>query len=73
MMFYTQLFSSKRDSLARVWLAAHWDRKVTKAHVFDCNLESTINEIISKKVHLNCGFKFVYDDDDTDSRVSVLL
>ncbi|XP_056457027.1 double-strand-break repair protein rad21-like protein 1 isoform X1 [Gadus chalcogrammus] len=52
MMFYTQLFSSKRDSLARVWLAAHWDRKVTKAHVFDCNLESTINEIISKKMKI---------------------
>ncbi|CAL8367232.1 unnamed protein product [Lota lota] len=52
MMFYTQLFTSKRDSLAKIWLAAHWDRKVTKANVFDCNLESTINDIISTKMKI---------------------
>ncbi|XP_071756283.2 double-strand-break repair protein rad21-like protein 1 [Centroberyx gerrardi] len=52
MMFYTQLFTSKRGPLAKIWLAAHWERKITKAHVFECNLESTISDIISPKVKI---------------------
>uniref|UniRef100_A0A3Q0RX87 RAD21 cohesin complex component like 1 n=1 Tax=Amphilophus citrinellus TaxID=61819 RepID=A0A3Q0RX87_AMPCI len=51
-MFYTQLFTSKRGSLAKIWLAAHWERKLTKAHVFECNLETTIREIISPKMKI---------------------
>ncbi|XP_038578218.1 double-strand-break repair protein rad21-like protein 1 isoform X1 [Micropterus salmoides] len=46
-MFYTQLFTSKRGPLAKIWLAAHWERKLTKAHVFECNLETSIRDIIS--------------------------
>ncbi|XP_006794189.1 double-strand-break repair protein rad21-like protein 1 isoform X2 [Neolamprologus brichardi] len=52
MLFYTQLFTSKRGSLAKIWLAAHWEKKLTKAHVFECNLETTIREIISPKVRI---------------------
>lgn len=50
MMFYTQLFTSKRGPLAKIWLAAHWERKITRTHVFECNLESTIKHIISPQV-----------------------
>lgn len=50
-MFYTQLFTSKRGSLAKIWLAAHWERKLTKPHVFECNLEVTVREILSPKVN----------------------
>ncbi|XP_041656318.1 double-strand-break repair protein rad21-like protein 1 isoform X2 [Cheilinus undulatus] len=52
MMFYTQLFTSKRGPLAKIWLAAHWERKLTKAHVFECNLEKTIRDIISPKMKI---------------------
>ncbi|KAF1390147.1 hypothetical protein PFLUV_G00055090 [Perca fluviatilis] len=52
MMFYTQLFTSKRGPLAKIWLAAHWERKLTKAHVFECNLETTIKDIISPKMKI---------------------
>lgn len=47
---FTQLFTSKRGPLARIWLAAHWEKKITKAHVFECNLEATIEDIISPQV-----------------------
>ncbi|KAJ8259956.1 hypothetical protein GJAV_G00175400 [Gymnothorax javanicus] len=46
-MFYTKLFTSKRGPLAKIWLAAHWEKKITKAHVFECNLENTIKELIT--------------------------
>ncbi|XP_034731450.1 double-strand-break repair protein rad21-like protein 1 isoform X2 [Etheostoma cragini] len=52
MMFYTQLFTSKRGPLAKIWLAAHWERKLTKAHVFECNLETTIKDIMSPKMKI---------------------
>ncbi|XP_047247289.1 double-strand-break repair protein rad21-like protein 1 isoform X1 [Girardinichthys multiradiatus] len=52
MMFFTQLFTSKRGSLAKIWLAAHWEKKLTKAHVFDCNLETTIRDILSDKMKI---------------------
>ncbi|XP_070695066.1 double-strand-break repair protein rad21-like protein 1 [Pempheris klunzingeri] len=52
MMFYTQLFTSKRGALSKIWLAAHWERKLTKAHVFECNLETTIRDIISPKMKI---------------------
>ncbi|XP_022618778.1 double-strand-break repair protein rad21-like protein 1 [Seriola dumerili] len=52
MLFYTQLFTSKRGPLAKIWLAAHWERKLTKAHVFECNLETTIRDIISPQMKI---------------------
>ncbi|XP_067904969.1 double-strand-break repair protein rad21 homolog [Heterodontus francisci] len=51
-MFYATLFLSKRGPLAKIWLAAHWDKKLTKAHVFECNLETTVESIISPKVKI---------------------
>ncbi|XP_052039836.1 double-strand-break repair protein rad21-like protein 1 isoform X2 [Apodemus sylvaticus] len=51
-MFYTQVLMSKRGPLAKIWLAAHWEKKLTKAHVFECNLEITIQKIISPKVKI---------------------
>ncbi|XP_022264918.1 double-strand-break repair protein rad21-like protein 1 isoform X4 [Canis lupus baileyi] len=48
-MFYTHVLMSKRGPLAKIWLAAHWEKKLTKAHVFECNLEITIEKIISPK------------------------
>ncbi|XP_062977248.1 double-strand-break repair protein rad21-like protein 1 [Elgaria multicarinata webbii] len=48
-MFYMQLLMNKRGPLAKIWLAAHWDKKVTKAHIFECNLETTVEKILSPK------------------------
>ncbi|KAM8946731.1 double-strand-break repair protein rad21-like protein 1 [Pelodytes ibericus] len=49
-MFYAHLLLSKRGSLSKIWMAAHWDKKLTKAHIFECNLESAIQSIVSPKV-----------------------
>ncbi|XP_074148947.1 double-strand-break repair protein rad21-like protein 1 isoform X1 [Sminthopsis crassicaudata] len=51
-MFYTHLLMSKRGPLAKIWLAAHWEKKLTKAHIFECNLEATIEKILSPKVKI---------------------
>ncbi|XP_055122106.2 double-strand-break repair protein rad21-like protein 1 isoform X1 [Symphalangus syndactylus] len=51
-MFYAHVLMSKRGPLAKIWLAAHWEKKLTKAHVFECNLEITIEKILSPKVKI---------------------
>ncbi|KAM6112912.1 double-strand-break repair protein rad21-like protein 1 [Pterocles gutturalis] len=48
-MFYMHLLVNKRGPLAKIWLAAHWEKKLTKAHVFECNLETTVEKMISPK------------------------
>ena len=40
-MFYAHFVLAKKGPLARIWLAAHWDKKLTKAHVFETNIERT--------------------------------
>ncbi|PKU49590.1 hypothetical protein llap_143 [Limosa lapponica baueri] len=54
-MFYAHFVLSKRGPLAKIWLAAHWDKKLTKAHVFECNLESSVESIISPKGRKVCS------------------
>ncbi|NWT57360.1 RD21L protein, partial [Erythrocercus mccallii] len=48
-MFYVNLLINKRGPLAKIWLAAHWEKKLTKAHIFECNLEATVQKILSPK------------------------
>ena len=51
-MFYAHVFLSKKGPLAKVWLAAHWDKKLTKAHVFETDVEATVDNIISPQVKM---------------------
>ncbi|XP_060133352.1 double-strand-break repair protein rad21-like protein 1 [Zootoca vivipara] len=51
-MFYTQLLMNKRGPLAKIWLAAHWDKKLKKSHIFECNLEKTIENMLCPKFKL---------------------
>lgn len=51
-MFYAHYVLSKKGPLAKVWLAAHWDKKLTKAHVFETDVEKTVENIISPKVKM---------------------
>ncbi|XP_008580969.1 PREDICTED: double-strand-break repair protein rad21-like protein 1 isoform X1 [Galeopterus variegatus] len=51
-MFYSHVLMCKRGPLAKIWLAAHWEKKLKKAHIFECNLEISIKKIISPKVKI---------------------
>lgn len=51
-MFYAHFVLSKKGPLARIWLAAHWDKKLTKAHVFETNIDSSVEAIMKPKVKL---------------------
>lgn len=51
-MFYAHFVLSKKGPLAKIWLAAHWDKKLTKAHVFETNIDSSVDAIMKPKVKL---------------------
>ncbi|CAG9857962.1 unnamed protein product [Phyllotreta striolata] len=51
-MFYAHFVLAKKGPLARIWLAAHWDKKLTKAHVFETNIEKSVDGILQPKVKM---------------------
>jgi hypothetical protein len=40
-MFYSQLLMAKKGPLARIWLAAHWDRKLDKKAIAQTDVKKT--------------------------------
>ncbi|CAH1247816.1 RAD21 [Branchiostoma lanceolatum] len=51
-MFYAHFILSKKGPLAKVWLAAHWDKKLTKQHVFETSIEGSVESILHPKVKM---------------------
>jgi hypothetical protein len=52
-MFYSVFVLGKKGPLARVWLAAHWDKKITKAQILETNIVESVDSILQPKVSLN--------------------
>eukprot|EP01104_Vermistella_antarctica_P018220 TRINITY_DN6676_c0_g1_i1.p1 TRINITY_DN6676_c0_g1~~TRINITY_DN6676_c0_g1_i1.p1 ORF type:complete len:543 (-),score=154.26 TRINITY_DN6676_c0_g1_i1:1836-3464(-) len=67
-MFYSQFFLAKKGPLGKVWLAAHWDRKLTKANIFQADLITSVDSILHPSVpmalrmsgHLLLGVSRIY-------------
>lgn len=51
-MFYSQFVLSKKGPLSKIWLAAHWERKLSKAQIFETNVQDAVDEILQPKVCL---------------------
>jgi cohesin complex subunit SCC1 len=45
-MFYSETILAKKGALARVWLAAHWDKKLSKAQIYATNIESSVGKMM---------------------------
>ncbi|CAJ0958030.1 unnamed protein product, partial [Mesorhabditis belari] len=48
-MFYAQFVLSKKGPLAKIWLAAHWEKKLSKAQIYETNVQDAVDEIIKPK------------------------
>ena len=51
-MFFAQLVLAKKGPLAKLWLAAHWDKKLTKSIVFHSDIVKSVNSIANPDVPL---------------------
>ncbi|KAJ3417210.1 sister chromatid cohesion protein 1 [Chytridiales sp. JEL 0842] len=45
-MFYSESVLSKKGALAKVWLAAHWERKLSKTQFLQTNIQSSVGAIV---------------------------
>ena len=50
-MFAHEIILEKSGPLARVWLAAHWDKKLKKKDIFETKLIESVDNIINPKVN----------------------
>ena len=41
-MFYSQLLLAKKGPLSKVWLAAHWEKKLNKAAILSTDIKATV-------------------------------
>ena len=46
-MFYSHLVISEKNSLGKIWIAAHFEKKLTKAQVVATNIEESCDAIMS--------------------------
>jgi cohesin complex subunit SCC1 len=44
-MFYSQLILAKKGPLGKIWLAAHWDKKLTKNQIFATDITDSVGQI----------------------------
>lgn len=49
-MFYADFVLSKKGPLSKVWLAAHWEKKLSKAQIFETDVDEAVNEIMQPSV-----------------------
>jgi len=40
-MFYSDVILAKKGPLGKIWLAAHWDKKASKAQVFQTDVSQS--------------------------------
>lgn len=51
-MFYSQIILAKKGPLGKIWLAAHWDKKLNKQQIFTSDIQSSVDSIVNPQVPL---------------------
>ncbi|EIN11635.1 hypothetical protein PUNSTDRAFT_111715 [Punctularia strigosozonata HHB-11173 SS5] len=51
-MFYSDAILSKRGPLAKVWLAAHMERKLSKAQTLQTDIEQSVDAIMGQEIEV---------------------
>ncbi len=55
-MFYEQMVLAKKGPLGKVWLAAHWEKKLTKAQIKETNIVDTVSKYYNNIIYDNLIF-----------------
>eukprot|EP00501_MAST-03F_sp_TOSAG23-6_P000632 GSMAST32.ASY1.ANO1.655.1 assembled CDS len=51
-MFYSHIILAKKGPLGKIWLAAHWNEKLNKNHIFLTDIKQSVDSIVSPVVPL---------------------
>ncbi|GIY24657.1 hypothetical protein CDAR_585543 [Caerostris darwini] len=52
-LFLTNLILKRKTSLSKIWLAAHWDKKLTKYHIHQIDIVSGVHDIMCQEIILD--------------------
>ncbi|QSL65073.1 hypothetical protein MERGE_002378 [Pneumocystis wakefieldiae] len=48
-MFYSETILSKKGPLAKIWLAAHWEKKLSKSQFLQTSIKQSVNAIVNQE------------------------
>ncbi|CAM9771225.1 unnamed protein product, partial [Phaeothamnion confervicola] len=51
-MFYSSVILAKKSPLGKIWMAAHWERKLSKTQIFQTNIMDGVQSIVNPTVPL---------------------
>lgn len=51
-MFYSQVILARKGPLGKIWIAAHFDKKLTKSQIFSTNIEESVESVINPSAPL---------------------
>ena len=51
-MFYSQVILARKGPLGKIWLAAHWDKKLTKNQIFSTDISDSVDKIVNPSAPL---------------------
>jgi cohesin complex subunit SCC1 len=51
-MFYSQVILTRKGPLGKIWLAAHFDKKLSKNQIFTTDITNTVDTVLSPNAHL---------------------
>eukprot|EP01035_Chromulina_nebulosa_P019102 gene19102-24936_t len=46
-MFYSQLILARKGPLGKIWIAAHYDKKLTKAQIFSTDISDSVQSVLN--------------------------
>jgi hypothetical protein len=47
-MFYSEHILAKKGALSKIWIAAHFERKLSKAQLLQTNIQSSVSMLVLK-------------------------
>lgn len=51
-MFYSQVILARKGPLGKIWLAAHFDKKLTKTQIFSTDISSSVESVLNPSTPL---------------------
>eukprot|EP01031_Cornospumella_fuschlensis_P026449 gene26449-31966_t len=51
-MFYSQIILSRKGPLGKIWLAAHFEKKLSRQQIFSTDISASVNSVVNSNVPL---------------------
>ncbi|RYY82064.1 hypothetical protein EON63_14100 [archaeon] len=51
-MFYSQIVLSRKGPLGRIWVAAHFDKRLSKQQIFATDISASVDSVLNPTVPL---------------------